>query len=353
MIKETLKKLKDIHGYPCITILLNTHRTSPENLQDAINLKNLIKEVEQRLSEESSSREMAPYMEKLQDLSGAIDHYHNLDGLAIFVNQDIAEYVRLPISVEPRTVIDHTFATRDLVRAINREGSYFIMTLNQQETHLYEALGPQILREIRGEFPFENGPAALSKEKAAQGLDDNLLREYFNKVDKAFQEVHKTNPGEVVLVGTERNIGYFYEVTDDDRCIITTWPANFENGKTKKLGEEVWERVQNVTEERRARALEELSQATGQKTLASSLDEIWELVQQGRGDLLVVEEGYFQPVKMEDNRIELVENATEPGIVDDIIDEIVEHQLRYKGRVVFMPDGSLEAYDRIALKMRY
>ncbi len=354
MIKETLKKIRDIQGYPCITLLLQTHRTRPANQQDAIQLKNLIKEVEERLAKEFDNREIAIYSEKLHQISEAIDHNHNLDGLAIFVNQDEAEYVRLPIAVESRAVIDQTFATRDLVRAMSVKQSYFILTLNQQESRLYEALGNEIVREIKeSEFPYTQTMDVISKEKAAQGLDDNLLREYFNQVDKAFQEVHKRYPGEVVLVGSDRNIGYFHEVTDDARCIMATIDQNVVNGDSQKLVEQAWGKVSEVMSKRKEKALDELGTANGRNLLVSGLGEIWELVQQGRGELLVVEEGYFQPVEIKEDKIEMVSDAKAPGIVDDIVDEIVEEQLRYKGRVVFLPDGSLEDYERIALTLRY
>ena len=44
-----LHQLKDVFSPGCVTLILNTHRTKPENLQDAITLKNLANEAEQRL----------------------------------------------------------------------------------------------------------------------------------------------------------------------------------------------------------------------------------------------------------------------------------------------------------------
>jgi len=44
VLKEKLKQLTDEKGNLCVTISLNTHRTHPENAQDEILLKNLIKQ---------------------------------------------------------------------------------------------------------------------------------------------------------------------------------------------------------------------------------------------------------------------------------------------------------------------
>ncbi|MGL6269123.1 MAG: hypothetical protein ACRC2O_14420 [Chitinophagaceae bacterium] len=49
MLKEQLQKLANEENSICVTVSLNTHRTHPENLQDEIVLKNLLKEAEQRV----------------------------------------------------------------------------------------------------------------------------------------------------------------------------------------------------------------------------------------------------------------------------------------------------------------
>jgi len=42
-----LKKVKDIYVEGCVSIIMNTHRTKPNNQKDLINLKNLIKNAEE------------------------------------------------------------------------------------------------------------------------------------------------------------------------------------------------------------------------------------------------------------------------------------------------------------------
>ena len=46
---EKLTKIAEARGNPCVSISLNTHRTHPENKLDAIALKNLCAQAEQRL----------------------------------------------------------------------------------------------------------------------------------------------------------------------------------------------------------------------------------------------------------------------------------------------------------------
>jgi hypothetical protein len=58
MIKELIEKLSNSSDSPCVTITMNTHRTHPENATDAIALKNLCKDAENRLLAEFDKREV-------------------------------------------------------------------------------------------------------------------------------------------------------------------------------------------------------------------------------------------------------------------------------------------------------
>ncbi|MBK7409875.1 MAG: hypothetical protein IPJ40_18605 [Saprospirales bacterium] len=129
MIKETLKKLRDVRAEGCVSILLPTHRTHPDNKRDFILLRNMLHEAKERLLQDYDKRQVPETLANLEDLAERIDPRYNLDGLAIYLNEDICEYVRLPMPVEPRVILDKTFATRDLLRALNQIENYYILTI--------------------------------------------------------------------------------------------------------------------------------------------------------------------------------------------------------------------------------
>ena len=106
-----LKELKEMRAENSITIILNTHRTLPDNQKDAILLKNLVKEAERRLLDDFPKREVEGLITKLNALADKINHRENLESLVLFVNQHVAIFIRLPIPVVDRVVIDNTFAT--------------------------------------------------------------------------------------------------------------------------------------------------------------------------------------------------------------------------------------------------
>ena len=183
---NTLKGLKDIVSENCITVILNTHRTKPDNQKDPILLKNLIKEAEQRLLADENKKDAQKLIQRLAELESKIDHSHNLESLILFVNEDIAEYTRLPIAVENRVVIDHTFATRDLVRALHLETSYYVLVLSRQVVHFIEAFNDKVVAEAGSPFPIENNEfySTHKAELSNASRQTSLVAEFFNRVDK-------------------------------------------------------------------------------------------------------------------------------------------------------------------------
>jgi hypothetical protein len=63
---QKLQALATEKNTPCVSILLNTHRTHPDNVQDVILLKNLLKEAEERVLNEfeDSDEEMGIFAQK-------------------------------------------------------------------------------------------------------------------------------------------------------------------------------------------------------------------------------------------------------------------------------------------------
>ena len=78
-MKEMLEKLIKIESECCVTIILNTHRNKPDIHKDAIMLKNLVSEAEERLINIYDKRRVQSIIERIKELSGNIDHGHNLD----------------------------------------------------------------------------------------------------------------------------------------------------------------------------------------------------------------------------------------------------------------------------------
>lgn len=355
-MKTILKKLKNTASECCVTIILQTHRTLPDNEKDPIVLKNLIKDAEARLTSEFDKSFAKDITKRINHLANNINHRHNKESLILFVNENIAEYVSLPIHVENRVIIDKTFATRDLVRSLHKETNYYILLLSRDKARLIEALNDKVVEEIADGFPMENTGlnAVQTAEAAVASRQTNFVREFFNQVDKQLIEIQKKNPLPVIICTEESNYGEYENVTDRSDMIAGKIYGNRMHEKAHHIVETVWPVMKELNIKRINERLTELKAAVSSNNFLTDFNEIWSAVNAGKGKTLFVKQGYFQPAKLENNHIELVSSEnSEHANVDDIIDEIIEINLQKRGDAVFIKDGNLEKFNGLALVTRY
>ena len=354
----TLKEIKDIRSDNCITIIATTHRTKPDYLNDGLRLKNLIKEAEDRLMADTTKRNAKSLVEKLNKLTGEIDHSQNLESLMLFVNDEVAKYTRLPINVEDRVVIDDTFATRDLVRAMRLETHYYILVLSQEKTRLIEAMNDKIIQEIGSPFPFEN-TQYFSKNRAAKAIasrQTSLMSEYFNQADKKVNDVRKDNPLPVLICGLEENHNEYIKVADKKHSIFDVFLSkNKINDPAHSIVAESWEILKDYLIQKNNERKVELKKAVGENKFLSDTNEIWKGISEGRIQTLFIEQGLFQPAVMNDDEIVYVSNEerNDIGVIDDIYDEMIEANMDFGGDVVFLPKGELTKFNGFGAITRY
>lgn len=355
-MNEVLKRIKEIRAEGCVTIILNTHRTRPDNEKDSLKLKNLVKEAEELLYKEYDKRFVWPLMEKLHKLSDDIDHQQNLESLLLFVNQDIAEYTQLPLSVKDRVVIDATFATRDMVRAMHEQAGYYVLVLSRQNARLIEAFNDKVVKEIQGEFPIENTLYSTSKKELSTSKGtDNLIEEFFNRVDKTVQETIKENPLPIILATETRNVDHYLKVTDNKQNITGHINKNRDDEKAHHIVEEAWVEVKKLLAEKRQSKVETLYAAVKEGKLLTDLNDIWKALKEGRGDSVFVRKGYFQPARITEKGIITADkfDLEEKDVIDDLVDEMVEMTLQYGGDAFFLEPELMDEFGGLALITRY
>ena len=361
MNRTDIALLQSIQSNPCLTITLPTHRTAPDNQQDPIRLKNLISEATNRLLADFSKRELDPLLARLDKLVNDIDFRYTLDGLALFVSVDFGRSFKLPFSVPERVIIDHTFVTRDLVFALNRSVRYWVLVLSEQPTRLYEGARDVLVEISNKDFPMTHqGPGGAANLPGGPGVRrsavrDEYDRKFFRGVDEALGRVLAGDPLPVILVGVDRNLAFFREISAYTAHFAGALTGSHDKTSAYELGQLVWPLMQDHKREARQQALEQLGNAISAQKVASTLGEVWRMAAEGRGDLLLVEEDYHTPGRVDESGMHLtIESDPTPlDVLDDAVDDVIEMVLAKGGRVVFVEDGALEKHQRIALILRF
>lgn len=358
---KVLKYLHSINNYPCVSILMPTHKHFPENKQDPLRLKNLINIATKRLNEEFDKDEVKTILDKINEIYQSIDLKSLLDGLAIFVNKDKAIKFYLPFPVKERVIIDPTFATRDLVFAMNRSEPYWLVVISDKITKLFLGIRDNIIEYNENGFPFTNiyyetKSSLITENHRNDRRTDNIerIRKYLREIDAKLKNINTENYS-LVITGTERTLSLFNEISSQKELILTGINGNYEFESAHELSKIVWPVVKSERAKKRDEVLKEIEDAFGKKKLATGIDEVWKLANEGRGRLLIVELNYQYPAKVSDNQSHLIPVEIAPGkeIIDDIVDDIIEKVINTGGRVVFVNNGKLDKYGHIVMILRY
>lgn len=355
-MNTTLKKLKNIDSDCCITIILQTHRTTPDNEKDSIVLKNLVKEAQSRLAADFEKKMVDKMMARITKLSEDINHRHNKESLILFINENVAEYIRLPIAVENRVVVDKTFATRDLIRALHQQASYYVLVLGGDKARLIEAINDKVVYEIEDGFPMVNSELnrAQRSEAAIGARQTNLAREFFNRIDKQLNKVQHQNPLPVIIRTEESNYPEYLKVADKKETIVGKLYGNRMNEKAHHIVKVAWPVMKELKTEKNEQRLAELKAAVNSRNFIVDFNEMWQALNEGRGKTLFVKQGYFQPARLEDNHIELAAPGNNGHAnVDDIIGEMIEKNLEVNGDAVFINGDELKQFNGLVLVTRY
>lgn len=360
MNQQDVRLLQQITGYPCVTITLPTHRTVPENRQDPVRLKNLVNEATGRLLKEFNKREIEALLKRLENLTSTVDFRNTLDGLALFVNQDFGRAFRLPFSLNERTIIGETFFTRDLVHALNHSTRYWVLVLSEKPTRLFEGFNHELTEIEANGFPMiHEGPGGEAPLPGGFGIKKSAYRDekhlqFFRKVDDAIKPILANDPLPLIVTGVDRFLAFFNEVSAHTKAVVGTVTGSHDKTSPHELGGLVQPLVDQHRDEKRQEALEQLERAVSERKFVSAIGEVWRMSQEGRGDLLLVEEDFHFPGRLDESgTLVSADDPSAPDVMEDAVDEIIETVLNKQGRVVFVENGQLEEHKRIALILRY
>lgn len=370
-MKATLKSLRETKASPAVSVFVKTHRAHPDNETDPIALKNQLKVVEERLTNEYDKTTATTILDKIHAKTNDLNHNYNLDTLAIFASTDDVQVLRLPLDAKERVIIGERFATRDLVRDMASAVHYYTVVLGRDHARLIEASNDRVVKEFDKDddaqknmesipFPIENNSLYKTGDGGSDRSANNensYLKEYFNRIDKSVQELWGEHKMPLVIVGDARNISYYKEVCDRPENIIASVSnvTNLEDGSAQHIVDGVQEAVESYRSSLHEAALGEIDKARGAEMLRTDLQEVYRAAYQGAGETLYLRRGYMQPAKIDEKAqtLMIADDAAAEGVTDDAVGEIIEHVMHNGGEVVFMPQEIMSADQPLALVTRY
>ena len=112
---------------PCLSLYQPTHRHHPDNQQDPIRFRNLVKTLEQSLRQKCPTREVRPLLKPFNDLASDRDFWnHTYAGLAVLCAPDLFRIYKLQRSVPELAIVADNFHIKPLLRIVRSADRYQI-----------------------------------------------------------------------------------------------------------------------------------------------------------------------------------------------------------------------------------
>lgn len=358
MQPSALAELRALRPYPAVSILAPMHRHHPGSPEDPILLRDLANEAARRVREELGTHGSEEIVRRLHEAVDSVDWRNPSEGLAVFIAPGESHVLELPFTVAPNVTIDHTFATRDLVRGVARNPRYRVLALGEKPTRLFEGQGSTLVECNTGGFPcFVEG--ALGEPLASGGFAVHTSRAeaqhraFFRQVDRALGLATEREPLPLVIAGTERDLAYFDEVTAHGARLVGRIEGNYEDAAPSDLARRAEPLLDTYATSERAATIAALGEAVGRGRALVGIKAAWDAAHEGRARILLVEDDFVYPAREVDGALEPAGDAVAPGVIDDAVDELIEMVLDRSGDIVIVEPGELGTHGPVALLLRY
>jgi Bacterial archaeo-eukaryotic release factor family 3 len=355
---ESVVLLQTSGGYPCVSILMTTRPSDRMLTDDAHRLRGLVTQALSRLKAENLLASEPTVATVIETLLETARTGPTADAIGIYVSPSVHEIVRLPIPVVDRVVIDPTFATRDLMRALHRAPRHVVLVLDSSQARLFDARAGVLRPAVHTLFPLtriETGSRGQRREREQRlRAREADLRRFYRRVDDALGAYLRLHPAPLAIAGPQRLVAQFQTRSAHTARLAGTIDGNFTTAPLTTIADRVEPVLMSYLRSREQEALTLLERRTSARRTASGIHDAWLAARTKRPEMLVVEEGYFYPARIGEDGDSLApaEDIEHPEVIDDVVDELIEVVLERGGWVALTSDGALSDHHRVALTLR-
>ncbi len=139
LTQASLAEMASFKGRPCLSLYQPTHRRHPDNQQDPIRFRHLVKALETSLREEHAIDAVKALVEPFEALAQDHDFWnHTLDGLAVLGAPGLFRVFLLQRPVTELAVVADSFHTKPLRQWLQSTGRYQVLALSLHKVQLFE-----------------------------------------------------------------------------------------------------------------------------------------------------------------------------------------------------------------------
>ncbi|MFA7173480.1 MAG: hypothetical protein WC340_08710, partial [Kiritimatiellia bacterium] len=355
-----------------------THRGHPENKQDPIRFRNLVKRLEESLGREYSAQEIQPLLSPFWKLVEDFDFWkHTNDGLAVLGGSGLFRVYKLQRPVAELAVAADTFHLKPLLRIMQSADRYYILGLSQQDAKLFvgnrDALDPvDLLPEAEQAIAaaLEKGQDKPRAESWTFGTGktgararhghteecqaENRTERFFHAVDRAILKHYSRPSGlPLLLVTLPEHQASFRRISHNPMLLATGIDANPDALSLSALCKQAWLLIEPAYIARLEGMIEMFGAAQSRELGTADLAQAMRAAVAGQVATLLVEADRHIPgrVDIATGGIEFDDLAN--PVADDLLDDLGAFVLKTGGQVVVVPTKRMPTKTGLAAIYRF
>ena len=366
---------------PCLSLFQPTYRDHPDNQQDPIRFKNLVKALDKSLRQKFKNEQIEPLLEPLLALAEDHDFWNcTFDGLAVLRDKRMFRIYKLQRPVSELAVVAESFHTKPLLRILQSADRYQVLALNRKEMKLFEgnrdALDeitpadgvPRTITEALGEELTDprqtvsayggRGGGQAAMHHGHGGRKDELdhdAERFFRAVDRAVHEHHSKPSGlPLILAALPEHHHMFHELSHNPLLVSESVDVHPDAlASIDEFRERVWKTVEPRYLDRLAGLVNTFGNNRPKGLAADDLAEVARAAVGGRVATILIEARREIPGRIDASTGQLEYDDLSHPELDDALDDLGAVTLMMGGEVVVVPTDRMPTGTGIAAIYRY
>ena len=381
LTKKLIQELLAADQAPCLSLYMPTHKMHPENLQDIILFKNLIRQMKESLLQKYSAGEVQKHLEPLETLADNNNTWnHTFEGLAVFSATGLVKVVGVHKSFEELALVADSFHTKPLRQYLQSLDHFHVLGLTLRDIRLFEgnrhsltevdlnADTPKTITEALGDELTDkhttvasyggSGGESSPMHHGHGGRKDETEKDserFFRVVaNTIYEQYTKPSGWPLILAALTEHQSLFQKVSKNPLLLKNCISINPSSVSADKLANMAWEIMEPEYNLKLDSLVATFEQARADGKGSDDYKEVAVAAVEGRVDTLIVEADRIIPVRITN----LVTGNTQKKDminpkVDDLLDDMGELVMKMGGEVMVLPTGKMPSETGLAAIFRY
>jgi len=376
---DLLKQMMEEDHKGLVSIYMPTWRYGSEAGQSRIQLKNILKEAEERLvSMGYGGREAAELLKPCTLLLDDALFWQKQDKtLALFISESSFKHFRLPITSEETLSVSNKYYLRPLIKYLSSDTRFNVLTLSQSEIKLYKAGAydiervdvPEIDELVENYIPANELRQEATSPKGAAGgatsflhgynemsqTEKNEISKHLRTIDKEVSRVLKDSGSPLLVYSVDYIYPMYKEVNTYPHLMEESIKGSPVGASLRDIHDKAMEIVVPRCESTLEREIEKFNTLKGTDSKLSSCDaaEITKMALHGRVERLFVADGVQQWGFLDNDTGEIIVDNREGEKHMDILDRALIAAMENGGKVYVLDKERMPVIKPAAAILRY